>query len=172
MMAKKSQSPTISPKGNATKYLSYREAWTRIKLARQEGFFFEAITLQESIITDRLINYLVFVGEIKQPTEVYKYPNFYELLKLWKKSHPMPIAAMGRSNLQEAVDEWRILRNKAIHGMVKSHPGSPTEAVDDFLAVAESAASEGEILARAVSEWCRKMKRQLESDRSSLSLDC
>lgn len=83
----------------------------------------------------------------------------------------MPIAAMGRSNLQEAVDEWRILRNKAIHGMVKSHPGSPTEAVDDFLAVAESAASEEEILARAVSEWCRKMKRHLESDRSSLSLD-
>jgi len=156
-MTKKSQSPTISPKGNATKYLSYTEAWTRIKLARQEGFFFEAIALEESMITDRLISYLVFVEEIKQTTEVYN-KRFGELLKLWKRLHPMPIAAMGRSNLQEAVDQWRILRNKAIHGMVKSHPGSPTEAVDDFLAVAESAASEGEILARAVSEWCRKMK--------------
>ncbi|KOP24483.1 hypothetical protein AMR41_20340 [Hapalosiphon sp. MRB220] len=166
MTTKKSESPTISPKGNVAKYLSYREAWTRIKLARKEGFFFEAITIEESIITDRLINYLVFVGEIKQPTEVYKYPKFHELIQSWKKLHPIPIQATGQSSLQEAVDQWRILRNKAIHGMVKSHPGSPTEAIDDFLAIAESAAIQGEFLAKAVSEWCRKMKKkQQQSDR-------
>ena len=43
--------------GNASKHYSYREAWARIRLAQQHGFFLEAIAIQESIITDRLIGY-------------------------------------------------------------------------------------------------------------------
>jgi hypothetical protein len=50
--------------GNVVKYLSYREAWTRIKQAQEQGFYLEAVTLEESIITDRLISYLVGVGAI------------------------------------------------------------------------------------------------------------
>jgi hypothetical protein len=39
-------------KGNSTKYESYREAWSRIKLAQENHFFLEAIAIQESIIFD------------------------------------------------------------------------------------------------------------------------
>lgn len=44
--------------GNGAKYLSYREAWARIKLARRQGFFLEAVTIEESIISDRLLSFL------------------------------------------------------------------------------------------------------------------
>ena len=52
---RKSQVSEKKIKGNARKYDAYREAWTRIKQAQKNGFFLEAITIQESIISDRLI---------------------------------------------------------------------------------------------------------------------
>lgn len=161
---KKSEAPKTPPKGNAAKYLSYREAWARIKIANREGFYLEAITLQESIITDRLISYLTVVGEIQTPTEVHKYPSFGNLIQLWKKQNPIVIEVEGQTiSLQEAVEQWRILRNQAVHGMVKSHPGTPTASIEDFLAVAARAANEGTILAKAVSKWCgRKPKYQYQ----------
>jgi hypothetical protein len=43
---RKSTVPTgTSLNGNGAKYLSYREAWARIKLARRQGFFLEAVTI-------------------------------------------------------------------------------------------------------------------------------
>ncbi len=56
---KKSTIPAgTSLNGNVAKYLSYREAWARIKLARRQGFFLEAVTIDESIISDRLLSFL------------------------------------------------------------------------------------------------------------------
>ena len=52
---RKSKTLEKSIAGNASKYYSYREAWTRIKLAQENGFYLEAIAIQESIISDRLI---------------------------------------------------------------------------------------------------------------------
>ena len=50
---KSKASPAV--KGNVRKANSYREAWARIKLARRQGFFLEAVTIEESIIFDRLL---------------------------------------------------------------------------------------------------------------------
>ncbi|NJM48932.1 MAG: hypothetical protein HC860_24505 [Alkalinema sp. RU_4_3] len=47
---KKSSFPQKDVAGNVNKYESYREAWSRIKHAQENGFFLEAITIQESII--------------------------------------------------------------------------------------------------------------------------
>jgi len=54
------------PERHANKYFSYREAWVRIKKAQGYGFYLEAITLEESIITDRLVSYLVWIGEFRR----------------------------------------------------------------------------------------------------------
>lgn len=40
--------------GNGDKFRAYRESWTRIKEAQKQGFYLEAITIEESIISDRL----------------------------------------------------------------------------------------------------------------------
>ena len=43
---------------NTAKYESYTEAWRRIKAAQEKEFFLEAIVIEESIISDRLVSYL------------------------------------------------------------------------------------------------------------------
>lgn len=43
---------------STSKHLSYAEAWRRIKNATESGFHFEAVTLCESIISDRLLSYV------------------------------------------------------------------------------------------------------------------
>ena len=146
--------------GNIFKYLSYREAWARIKQAQEQNFFLEAVTLEESIITDRLICYLVVTGALKRARELHQYPSFGQLIKTWSLLHGAPISIQVKStefkNLQSSVDSWRQGRNKVVHGMVKSHPGTATDDIVNFLEEAKATAREGEILARAVSSWVKK----------------
>jgi hypothetical protein len=155
----KSDAPSKQPTGNTSKYLSYREAWTRIKLAQAEGFYFEAITLIESIISDRLTSYLVGSGQIKRQTAMHKYPSLAKLIEAWKKATKTPIAQGDYTNLQHAIDAWRLSRNRLIHSMVRSHPGTPTEDITDFLEAAKQTAQQGEKLARAVSSWCAQQQK-------------
>lgn len=81
----KSTPPSRKPSGKARKYLSYREAWTRIKVAQEQGFYLEAVTLVESIISDRLVSYLVSVGE----TDVTGgYVSLHRLIRRWRERVP------------------------------------------------------------------------------------
>lgn len=45
MDLRKSQVSSKEITGNANKYEAYREAWARIKLAQENSFFLEAITI-------------------------------------------------------------------------------------------------------------------------------
>ena len=78
------------PEGNANKYFSYSEAWVRIKKARGYGFYLEAVTLEESIIADRLVSFLICVGEIQADSHVEKH-SFGQLIQQWTKRVPEPI---------------------------------------------------------------------------------
>ena len=146
---------------NVGKFYSYAEAWTRIRKAQEEGFFLEAVTLEEAIISDRLFGYLVALGAIEQVGESDTFPSFNSLIQQWRKQSPGPISAGKTPDLQKAVDEWSKERNRVVHGMVKSNPGYPTEPIDDFLAKAKLIASEGATLARAVANWCKKARKSL-----------
>ena len=151
----KSTPPTKKPSGKARKYLSYREAWTRIKEAQEQGFYLEAVTLVESIISDRLVSYLVSVGEMDVAG---RYVSLSALIRRWKERKPESISFGGYSDLQAAVDHWRQLRNNVIHGMVKSPPDTEPDDPVDFIAKAREAAATGEKLAKAVSRWRDKQK--------------
>jgi hypothetical protein len=154
------------PQGNASKCLSYREAWTRIKLACEQGFYLEAVALQESVITDRLISYFVVAGVIPRAPTLHKYPSFSQLIHKWRalEADPAlaadPVTFRGVEDLPAEVDAWREQRNKIVHGMVKSHPGDATDDISDFLTGAKEAAEKGTVLARAVDHWSRKRMRQ------------
>ena len=147
------------PDRNANKYFSYSEAWVRIKKARGSGFHLEAVTLEESIIADRLVSFLVCVGEIQTESRVEKC-SFGQLIQLWTKRTPQPIPVQYLPDLRSAVDEWRKHRNRVVHGMVKSMPGAQHGDVLDFLKEAEFVAFQGEALAHAVSDWVRKARKQ------------
>ncbi len=161
----KSQNWQRIRRGNFLKYLSYREAWARIRQAQQQKFFLEAVTLEESIMTDRLICYLVITGAIEPAKELHQYPSFGQLITIWRQVHPQLISIRVKStdfnNLQQSVNDWRKRRNLVVHGMVKSHPGTATAYIMDFLEEAKLAAKEGELLARAVSHWVRSRTRAI-----------
>ena len=150
---RKSSATRQGADGNVEKYISYSEAWARINEALEEGFYLEAVTIEESIISDRLISYLVGVGAIERENEVRNYPSFYRLIERWREAAPQPVSPEGSSDLTDEVDKWRKQRNYLIHSMVASQPGTPTDRVEDFLEVGKEAAERGEELARAVSKW-------------------
>lgn len=147
------------PATTRLKYFSYREAWDRITKAQGDGYYLEAVTLEESILADRLISFLFYIGAIEVDTQLEKH-SFGQLIKQWMELVPEPIPTKDFPDLRVAVNEWRKRRNKIVHGMVKSVPGTDPEDVVNFLEEAKFVASKGAALARAVSEWGKKMKRQ------------
>jgi Arc/MetJ-type ribon-helix-helix transcriptional regulator len=150
--------------GNSNKYESYREAWSRIKQAQENQFFLEAITIQESIISDRLISFLTN-SKVKKPLSKNKYgnwPSFGNLIQHWRSESPEGVK-YGKSpdqiDLIEAVDQWRNNRNDAIHAIAKSDPGEPTQDIDIFLQQAQEVAERGEYLAKAICSWHKGQKK-------------
>jgi len=58
---------------NIRKYLSYKEAYSRMDKAIKNGFYFEAITIQESILSDRLLSFVVSKNLIEiNENEIHK----------------------------------------------------------------------------------------------------
>ena len=136
-------------KGNKAKYESYREAFARIKAANESQFFLEAVAIQEAIISDRLKSHLGHLGKLPKK----KRPTLFDLVDAWKTENKGCNIEI-KINLAEPVDQWRVLRNQAVHGLVA------TPCVSDFFESAEAAAKTGEILARAVCDWHKREIRK------------
>lgn len=141
---------------NIQKYLSYTKAWEQINAATEAGFNLEAITIEESIISDRLLSYVLGVDP---SPKVHKRSNLGELITRWRKLAGASLIKPDGSDLGKATDEWRIKRNTAVHGLVKSSPGTSSMAPDDFFELARQAAEEGKKLAREIQNWHRKTLR-------------
>lgn len=142
--------------GNPAKGMSYAEAWRRIKAAREGGHHFEAVTICESILSDRLLSY---VAGVKPATKLHTHSPFSKLIAEWRALAGQQLVD-GAADLGKEVDAWRVARNVIVHGLVKAAPGAATEPVDSFLERAAEAAREGERLARKVSDWHRKQLAQ------------
>jgi hypothetical protein len=121
----------------------------------------EAITIQESIISDRLISFLSR-PKASRPLSKKKneqFPSLNQLIRQWRLEFPNALQSGSYLDLIEAVDKWRRIRNEAIHAIVKSDPGESTQPIDLFLQKAQEAAEEGERLTREVCKWCKKEKK-------------
>ena len=158
-MSRRTKPSTLA--GNAGKHLSYREAWGRIKGSIAHGYYLEAITLEESIISDRLSSYLVRAGKASPDAKLER-ESFASLIQRWRNCAPSTIADAFFPDLHSAVDEWRGRRNKLVHGIVKSLPGQSPPSVPDFRAEAESAARDGERVAKCVCNWYSREKTKLK----------
>jgi hypothetical protein len=148
------------PNGNAAKYFSYAEAWGRIKKSIGCEFYLEAVTIEESIMCDRLISYLCRIGALK-PDANSERQSFASLIACWKKHVPAPIGDHVFSDLQHEVDTWRKRRNKVVHGMVKSVPGAKHQDILDFKKEAELVALLGQRVAKSLCNWYDREKYRL-----------
>ena len=136
---------------NMTKYESYKFAFDRIEEALNENFPFEAIVLEESIITDRLQSFLETNNRKNNLTFA---ASIKAVLNLIEKNDP-------HRNLIEALDQWRDNRNKCVHGAVKSKNDRklPEFHADAILFEAHKIATDGYELTKKVRSWEQKTKR-------------
>lgn len=144
---------------NLPKFFSYAMAWGWINRALGHRFFLEAVTLEESIIADRLISQLCRIGALKVDRSLER-QSFASLIVAWKKAVPTPISDPFFQDLQSATDEWRKRRNHVVHGTVKSIPGSVHQDIGTFKDEAEKCAKDGKRIAMSVCNWCEREKRK------------
>jgi hypothetical protein len=137
----------LAKKGNIEKHNSYSEAFNRIKESIKEGFYFEAIAIEESIICDRLYSIYVMKGKMskkdiskitvgdfvrfKDLEELIPNPTKSEIVKFWEK------------------------RCIAIHQICKSYPKTSTIDINSFLEDASNTSRMGLNLSKKLSSICK-----------------
>ena len=145
---------------NTPKYLSYTKAWERINAAIEAGFNLEAITIEESIISDRLLSYVLGVAP---NSKIKAKSGLAELIVHWRKHAGATLIKPDGTDLGKATDVWRNKRNTAVHGLVKSAPGgSPQIQPDDFFELARQTAEEGKALAQQYTGQITQQSQQLQ----------
>jgi len=140
---------------NYYKFYSYRYAYSQMKKAIEGKFYLEAITIQESIITDRLLNFVIR-NNIKNISEEELYKSIAYLNKLIEHCKPY----FEDENLYNELNDFRFSRNNCVHAMVKSYPGNPTQKVSEFQKLARETSFSGRILTRKVDAWHTRMKKK------------
>lgn len=131
----------------------YTEAFARIDSSINSEHYFEAIAIEESIISDRIASFLESMHLLKVD-DLHRY-SFASLITLWKFAVLSPGAIWEPcEGLIKEVDEWRKQRNKYVHGLVKfPHQRANIPTTKEFLQGASDAAFKGKELSRSVSDW-------------------
>ena len=140
---------------NYYKSYSYRYAYSQMKKAMEGKFYLEAITIQESIITDRLLNFVIR-NEILIISDLEIHRSKASLNNLIKVTEQH----FDDDTLINYLNEFRQSRNNCIHAMVKSFPGNPTQKVSEFQKLARETSLSGRILTRKVDAWHTRMKKK------------
>ena len=139
----------------------YAFAHTRIQEAMKAGFYLEALTITESMISDRLLA----SGEYLMGEERDVRTSLYELLKKHREyeelSGAAQVAREGEEDIFKQLDSWRRERNKLIHGVAKCLPGfeNELETTMDLMERARAQAAEGLRLFRKLDDWLRRERR-------------
>jgi hypothetical protein len=149
MKAKRKSQRSTAKNGNVQKHDTYQEAFARIKDAINQGFFIEAVAIQEAIISDRLRSHLGHHHALPERE------TFYELVDKWKALEGRGRRLTVSIELPELVNLWREQRNNAIHGFI-----SDESHIDVFLKNAQVAAATGLQLTRALCDWHKKEIRK------------
>ena len=123
-----------------------------MNLAIKSGYYLEAITIQESIISDRLLSFLIRSNLLDISPEKLHSISFSRLIKI---AEPY----LDNLNLIEDLHAFRKMRNNCIHGFVKSFPNKPTPEVKDFMALASKTAKMGKQITREIDNWHKRNKR-------------
>ena len=131
----------------------YTEAFARIDSSISSEHYFEAITIEESILSDRIASFLDSM-DLLGSDELHR-QSFASLITLWKFAVLSPGAIWEPcGGLIKEVDAWRKRRNKYVHGLVRfPHQKANIPTTEEFLHGAKDAAVKGKELSRSVSNW-------------------
>ena len=131
----------------------YTEAFARIDSSISSEHYFEAISIEESILSDRIASFLDSM-ELLKSDELHR-QSFASLITLWKFAVLSPGAIWEPcEGLIKKVDAWRKRRNIYVHGLVRfPHQKANIPTTKEFLDGAKDAAVKGKELSRSVSNW-------------------
>jgi hypothetical protein len=148
---------------NITKGASFTYAFRRINESIRHEFYLEAVTLAESIISDRLLSYVK-----SRDVRVSKNTSLKQLIDKAKKLNATADSINSEYDLPLLLelDEWRVNRNKCVHSVAKSEPGEPTITIDEFLSLAKKSANDGKDLARRVCSRHGKIKNEEKTQKT------
>ena len=141
-------------KKNHAKGESFSYAFIRIKQSIENEYYLEAVTIAESVISDRLLSF------VKPKIKKFDITTqFYKLIRAAKKLNTIKLNKKNDMDLFDALDDWRKERNRCVHALAKSEPGYETISVEDFQKMTKKCAIQGKDLARQVCNWHRKAKK-------------
>ena len=127
----------------------YRNVIEKSKKAEESGYYLEAITLYESMITDRLESALT-----KVTGENYGFMTLGQLIPLVKKHMP---GSVLEKLMTDELDPWRVKRNNSLHGMAKL-PEGETKRFEDEYSKCKDHCAEGKAIFRAIDREVSKIK--------------
>ncbi|WHF37099.1 hypothetical protein [Aeromonas salmonicida] len=127
------------------RHASYQAALARIETAIKNGYFLEAISLEECLISNCLYNYLSNTGS------TLNNPSFnFLLIEILKD-----VRSFDKSSilLFKAIDVWRANRNKSIHGFITANSDTLSQSHQSFQRLTETTAKEGKALCESIVSW-------------------
>jgi uncharacterized protein (DUF3820 family) len=133
------------------RYELYKAAFEWIAKSISEGFYLEAISLEESLITDRLESYLTWLTK-----DDFSFMTLGQLQKAIKQHETDDTL---RSLILDELDQWRQARNKAAHEMVKIEDGKKISWTDR-MKTNQSVAEAGLTLVRKIDRQTRKLRSE------------
>ena len=147
---------------NKDKWLSYQVAYSMINAAIKNDCPLQAITIEESILADRLWSVLHVGMAIKEENEL---GTLGKALREWnkEKNENAKLFDQEMESLRPLIADWWHERNALIHGIAKSYQGrGPEIKAEEFRSRASKAAKEGLCLANKVKDWVQKKTRLLK----------
>lgn len=132
------------------RFVLYKSAFSWINYAIESGFYLEAITLIESILSDRIESRLTHLESKKS-----SFQPLGKLIVELKKSETNE----DLRNLIEELVTWKNLRNEALHEMVKIEKDKPFLTWNNRVEKTKFIAKNGQKLLRRFDTCVSKVKR-------------
>ena len=140
---------------NIAKYLSYKLAMEQLNRALEFRFPIEAISIEESVISDRLLSTLNASLQKQSVKQCDISASLGGVLSRCKGG--LAFLEDEEMKMLKEIDAWRKERNRAIHGIVKSRQGEgPAVSAEVFMTHAMIWAKEGAELMQKVQNWSKR----------------
>jgi len=161
--------------GNVGKHDCYALAYDMINEAIERYCPLQAIAIEESILTDRIVSTLNVGGVYSRNTVLLK--TLGSALDEWDPCNEKDESRHNANRkyfdeemnaLYPALREWWKMRNSALHGLAKSNTGeSPSIPAEEFREFAQYVAVKGRRLAKSVNNWTSKQIRRSKSSEAN-----
>lgn len=124
-MNNKTREISDTPEKGKKRYSLYKAVIDRYKESVDSGYYLEAITLMESLITDRLESFLIYYSAMNR-NESFK--TLDACIRLFDKYQ-----GLMNEDLLSRIVEWKNQRNHAVHEMAKIEEGDNTSFSQRYL---------------------------------------